>query len=129
MEDTKALVVQTAEGQATVSASKTVRTSKDKLATKSVVEQGVTLKTEATDKLVQLQEASMETGLLTEAKEEKRVAAKKPKKSGVSALICYIPIELKFLFFENQLSICLIMILRYYCLKSTMNNALTLNIS
>ena len=87
MEDTKALVVQAAEGQATVSASKTVRTSKDKLATKSVVEQGVTLKTEAADQLVQQQEASMETGLLTEAKEEKRVAAKKPRKSGVSVSI------------------------------------------
>ena len=87
MEDTKALVVQAAEGQATVSASKTVRASKDKLATKSVVEQGVTLKTEAADQLVQQQEASMETGLLTEAKEEKRVAAMKPRKSGVSVSV------------------------------------------
>ena len=59
------------------------KTTKDKVATKSVVQQGINLKSEVTDQLSQTA-AATETGLMTEASQEKTVALKKAKKSGVS---------------------------------------------
>jgi hypothetical protein len=59
------------------------KTTKDKVATKSVVQQGINLKSEVTDQLSQLT-AAAEIGLLTEASQDKTVALKKAKKSGVS---------------------------------------------
>ena len=84
LEDTKDLSTPALEPQTSISASKTTKVRQDKMATKSAQEQGVSLTSEETEKLIPQQSASAESGQLTEAKEEKSLATKKPKKSGVS---------------------------------------------
>jgi len=81
LEDTGELLTPDVESsKATVPKEKTT---KDKVATKSVVQQAINLKSEVTDQLSQLTTAT-EIGLLTEASQDKTVALKKAKKSGVS---------------------------------------------
>ena len=84
LEDTKDLSTPALEPQTSISASKTTKVRQDKMATKSAQEQGVSLTSEETEKLIPQQSASAESGQLTEAKEEKTLANKKSKKSGVS---------------------------------------------
>ena len=73
------------ESAATTSQQKTAKSSQDKVATKSAVQQGINLKSETANRLSQqVATAATEIGFLTEATEEKGVALKKPKKSGVS---------------------------------------------
>jgi hypothetical protein len=63
----------------------------DKLATKSVIQQGINLKSEMVNQLSQQSStAATETGLLTEASQEKMVALNKSKKSGVSLFLVFL---------------------------------------
>ena len=88
LEDTGDLITADFESQATRTDKKVTVPKQDKLATKSVVQQGINLKSEVVNQLSQQSAtAASETGLLTEASQEKMVALNKSKKSGVSILL------------------------------------------
>ena len=85
LEDTGDLDTIDFESQATRTDKKVTVPKQDKLATKSVVQQGINLKSEVVNQLSQQSATAVtETGLLTEASQEKMVALNKSKKSGVS---------------------------------------------
>jgi hypothetical protein len=70
---------------------KTSKARQDQVAAKSAVQQGIYLKSEEADRLSLSQEAAVhETGLLTKAQDEKKMAALKAKKSGVNFLQTFL---------------------------------------